>query len=115
MGPVRGPIFLFFLTSLVHAEPVQLRMAAIAPDGTSWARELKAWARGVESGTHGEVKVKWYLGGIAGEETAALDRVDRDQLDGVAGALMCEALAPTLRVMRVPGLIQNREAGAKVL
>ena len=53
--------------------------------------------------------MKWYLGGIAGDELAALERVKRGQLDGEAGAIFCQRLAPTLRVARVPGLFESRE------
>ena len=38
-----------------HAEPRVFRMAAIAPEGTSWARELKAMARDIETASHGEL------------------------------------------------------------
>ncbi|MCA1664398.1 MAG: hypothetical protein LC659_09050, partial [Myxococcales bacterium] len=69
------------------AETTVLRMAAIAPEGTSWARELKAFARGVEKATDGALRVKWYLGGVAGDEAEELARVERDQLDGGAGAM----------------------------
>lgn len=112
---LRLAALLLLLPRLVQADPVTLRMAAIAPDGTSWARELKAWARAIESGTGGAVRVKWYLGGIAGDEVVALERVKRGQLDGAAGALMCEQLSPTLRVLRVPGLLQGREEALYVL
>jgi TRAP-type transport system periplasmic protein len=55
------------------------------------------------------VQIKWYLGGIAGDEFTALDRVRRGQLDGEAGAMFCERLAPSMKVGRVVGLFQSRE------
>jgi len=94
---------------------VQLRMAAIAPDGTAWARELKALGRDVESGTAGAVRMKWYLGGIAGDELAALERVRKGQLDGMAGALFCERLAPSLWVARVVGLFHDPSESNTIL
>lgn len=96
-------------------EPIVLRMAAIAPEGTGWARELKATARELETATHGAVHMKWYLGGIAGDETAALERIRRGQLDGAAGALFCGSLSPTLTVMRVAGLVQSRDEASHLL
>ena len=94
---------------------VRLRMAAVAPDGTAWARELKASAREVALATHGEVELKWYLGAIAGDETEALERIRRGQLDGAAGASFCERLAPSLRVLRIPGLIRDRAEGRHII
>lgn len=102
-------------SSSLRAEVVTLRMAAIAPDGTAWARELKALGRDVETSTQGSVRMKWYLGGIAGDEAAALSRVRRGQLDGEAGALFCGSLSPTLAVTRVAGLVQSRDEALHLL
>ena len=99
---------LLLLGGIAHAEPVTLRMAAIAPDGTEWARALKAYAQEVEMQSHGELRMKWYLSAMAGDELEALDRVRRGQLDGEAGAIFCQRLAPTLRAARMPGLFASR-------
>ena len=40
---------LLLLGGVARAEPVTLRMAAIAPDGTEWARALKAYAQEIET------------------------------------------------------------------
>src|SRR4030095_14718138 len=56
-------------------EPVTLRMASVAPDGAAWAREFKAFAREVAASTQGQVQIKWYLGGIAGDELRQHERV----------------------------------------
>jgi TRAP-type transport system periplasmic protein len=96
-------------------EPTVVRMAAIAPEGTSWARELKAFARGVETATDGAVHVKWYLGGVAGDEQEEVARIRRDQLDGGAGAMFCDMLAPSLSVTRVAGLLRSRAEASRVV
>jgi TRAP-type transport system periplasmic protein len=90
-------------------------MAAIAPEGTAWARELHALSREVERETQGAVVMKWYLGGIAGDEVAALERLKKGQLDGLAGALLCPRLAPSLWVTRVVGLFRERREEMFVL
>ncbi|MGZ3404966.1 MAG: TRAP transporter substrate-binding protein DctP [Polyangia bacterium] len=96
-------------------EPTLLRMAAIAPEGTSWARELKAFARGVEAETGGALRIKWYLGGMAGDEAEEVSRIRRDQLDGGAGAMICDILAPSLAVTRVAGLLRTRAEASRVV
>ncbi len=97
------------------AAPIQLRMAAIAPDGTEWARELKAFSAGVQAATTDRVRIKWYLGGIAGDENASIERIRRGQLDGAAGAMFCDRLAPSLQVTRVAGLMQTREEASRAV
>ena len=107
-------VLLIALSSLLFAasaiaEPIRIRMGTVAPEGSSWAHEFHTLAREIETATHGEVQLKWYLGGIAGDEIASLERVRRGQLDGVAGAMFCDRLAPSMRVGRVIGLFQSRE------
>ncbi len=97
------------------AEPVAVRVASMAPDGTAWARELKAYARDVETATDGELRVKLYLGGIAGDEAAVPVRIKKGQLDGEMAAVTCERMAPSLRVLRVPGLIRRRDEATYVI
>jgi TRAP-type C4-dicarboxylate transport system substrate-binding protein len=98
------------------ADPTVLRFAAVAPEGTGWARELKAFARDVETATRGALRIKWYLGGIAGDDVQVGERVRREQLDGVgSGGMLCARLAPSMRVLAIPGLFQNRDESAYVM
>jgi TRAP-type C4-dicarboxylate transport system substrate-binding protein len=93
------PVFLTLVAATAHADPaLTLRMATIVPDGTSWARELKALSRAVEAETYDELHVKWYFGGVAGDDVSAAERVLRNQLDGIgSGGMLCERLSPTMR------------------
>jgi TRAP-type C4-dicarboxylate transport system substrate-binding protein len=92
---------------------VVLRMGTVVPDGTAWARELKAFAREVEDNAH--QKMKFYWGGIAGDEHAMLQRIKRGQLDGAAGAAVCADVAPSLKVTRIQGLFPNRDAAERLV
>jgi TRAP-type C4-dicarboxylate transport system substrate-binding protein len=93
-----------------------LRIASIAPDGTGYAREMRAFAREVESETAGALRVKLYFSAIAGDELEMGARMQRGQLDGAASAgMLCEQLAPSMRVMRMPGLFDNRDEAAQIL
>src|SRR5262249_279368 len=105
------------MSATALAEPRwTLRMATPAPEGTAWAREIKAFSREVEAGPHGEVRMKWYLGGIGGDELEIGERIRRDQLDGAgAGGMLCERLAPSMRVLRLLGVFQSRAEAAYVM
>jgi len=94
---------------------VTFRMATIAPDGTAWAREARAFARTWETSTEGAVHVKWYFGAIAGSETVALERLRRGQLDGIAGSLYCELLAPSLRALEIVGMVRSPQQATNML
>ena len=97
------------------ADPLRLRLATPAPEGSSYARELHSFSREVESSTNGHVDAKWYMGGIAGDELAQIDRMQRGQLDGAGLAIGCEKLAPSLRAIRVVGLVRSRDEASLVI
>jgi TRAP-type C4-dicarboxylate transport system substrate-binding protein len=104
------------VASLAHAEPTVLKLATVAPDGTTWAHEMKAFAQEVESASRGDLRVKWVWGGLAGDDVQVSGRIDRGQLDGTAsGGILCTQLAPTMRVMRIAGLFQTREEATYVV
>ncbi len=102
--------------ALLVASEVVIRMATVAPDGTAWARELKAFDREVQAVTHGQVRVKWYFGAIAGNEIEVKERIERGQLDGTAsGGMMCQKVAPSMRVTRVQGVFHTRDEASYAL
>ena len=79
-----------------------LRLATAAPDGTAWARQLKMTSDGIVAASKGALHVKWYFGGIAGDEMETIDRMAKGQLDGIAsGGPLCEKIAPTMRVLGI--------------
>jgi TRAP-type C4-dicarboxylate transport system substrate-binding protein len=84
-------------------------MATSAPDGTAWARELRAFARDVQAGTDGELVVKWYFGGVAGDEAEMMERNGKAQLDGMGAGMLCTRVAPAMRAFNIPGVVQGRD------
>jgi TRAP-type C4-dicarboxylate transport system substrate-binding protein len=99
------------------AEPPQatiIPMGTVAPEGTSWARELRAFQRYIDTESKGTLAVKIYLGGIAGDELQAADRVARGQLDAIGwGGMLCQRHSPTMRALHV--LARTREESAWAL
>jgi TRAP-type C4-dicarboxylate transport system substrate-binding protein len=90
-------------------------MATSAPEGTGWARMLRDFSGEVEAGSHEAVKMKWYFGGIAGDEIEGLARVQKGQIDGFgSGGMACERVIPAFKVTRLIALFQNREESTYV-
>jgi len=97
------------------AEPREIKLATITPEGTYWSRELRATTQAIESGTDGAVRIKLYMGAVAGDETEVVARIAKGQLDAVASAgVMCDMVSPTLRAISIPGLFATRGEGAAV-
>jgi TRAP-type C4-dicarboxylate transport system substrate-binding protein len=97
------------LASTALGEVHTLRMATPIPEGSAWWREMRAFAREVDRASDGQAQVRWYYGGIAGDELTALERIKRGQLDGAAGSIFCDRLAPTLKVARLAGIYRSRQ------
>jgi TRAP-type C4-dicarboxylate transport system substrate-binding protein len=103
-------VALALITSVAGAAPT-LRVGTLAPDGTAWAREVKAFVREVDP----VIKVKVYFGGIAGDEKTMVDRARRGQLDAIAGVTSCYDLSPSLRVSRLQGVFNNTDQAARFM
>ncbi|HEX6835306.1 MAG TPA: TRAP transporter substrate-binding protein DctP, partial [Polyangia bacterium] len=98
------------------ADPLVLRMASVAPDGSAWANLLRDWAREIEAISHGDIRVKWYFSGITGDELATFDGIQKGHLDGIAsGGMICERLAPSMKVQGLAGVFQSREEAGYVI
>lgn len=113
---MKSLLALALLAGVAHAEPKHvMRFSCVAPEGSLWGREMRAFAREVESATQGAVQVKTYLGGITGTEAELDDRFRRNQLDGAASAgMFCQKAAPSMRVLRVHGVFNDRDEAAHV-
>jgi TRAP-type transport system periplasmic protein len=62
----------------------KLRIATLAPKGSSWAKAFEKTARDVKEKTDGEVEIKIYDGGVMGDEGAMVRKMRHGQLDGAA-------------------------------
>lgn len=69
-----------------------LKIATLAPDGSAWMRELRAAAAEVKQGTAGRVEVKFYPGGVMGNDAVVLRKMRLGQLQG--GVLTASELSP---------------------
>ena len=106
----RLTIWLTLLLSAHASAKETMRVAIIPPDGTSYAREMRAWARDLEQVTEGAISVRFYMGGIAGNEDEVGRRIQRGQVDGTASAgMLCQEVMPSFRVLHVMGLFADRE------
>ncbi len=108
---------LILAVSPATAEPKhKLRIATVAPEGTSWANTFTKFSVDVAKETNGEVEVKFYFGGIAGSEQDVLELLAAGKLDGaVSGGPLCRRAAPSMRVLDVVGLFQKQEEAMYVL
>ena len=66
------------------AQAATIKIATVAPDGTAWMREMRAGADQVKKDTDGRVEIKYYPGGVMGDEPTVLRKIRIGQLQGGA-------------------------------
>lgn len=82
--PWIGALLLFFAVPGVHAQT--LKIATIAPEGSSWMNDMRSGAKVIEEHTQGRVKFKFYGGGVQGNDKQVQRKMRTGQLHGGAFA-----------------------------
>ncbi len=67
-----------------HAQAKVLKIATLSPEGSSWMKIMRTAASDVEQATKGRVKLKFYPGGVMGNDAAVLRKIRIKQLHGAA-------------------------------
>lgn len=98
---------LFFLSILfiitTNCKALTLKIAVLAPEGTSWAQHLKKMTKEIKKATKKKVKFKIYYGGAQGDEPDVLRKIRVGQLHG--GIFTGKTLGDIngdVRVMEIP-------------
>ncbi|HEY9183399.1 MAG TPA: TRAP transporter substrate-binding protein DctP [Gammaproteobacteria bacterium] len=93
MGKGRTPLIRFsatiaiaawFSISALAAYAVDIKIATVAPDGSRWMQHMRAGAEEVRMQTAGRVVIKFYPGGVMGNDAQVLRKVRIGQLQGGA-------------------------------
>ncbi len=92
------------------ADTLEVRMATLAPDGSSWMKILNKGSAEVNAKTENRVMIKYYAGGVQGDERDVVRKINLGQLDGAAltsvGLSMVEE---SIRVLELPRLFNSVE------
>jgi TRAP-type C4-dicarboxylate transport system substrate-binding protein len=95
---------------VVPAVAVDLKIATVAPDGSQWMQQMRAGAEQIRMRTGGRVSVKFYPGGVMGNDAQVLRKVRVGQLQG--GAFTGGGLGeryPALNIYGIPFLFHSLE------
>jgi TRAP-type transport system periplasmic protein len=88
----------------------QLKIATVAPEGSAWMREMRAAAKQAEAATEGRVTIKYFPGGVMGNDATVLKKIKLGQLQG--GALTGSELGGVYRnapLYSVPFLFRSMD------
>jgi TRAP-type transport system periplasmic protein len=84
------------------ASAAELKVASIAPDGSHWMRQMRAGAEEIKTRTDGRVVIKFYPGGIMGNDAQVLRKIRIGQLQG--GAFTAGGLAERYAALNLYGM-----------
>jgi len=104
------PTLVILLASAGAADAVQLKIATLAPDGSSWLNEVRTAADEIAQRTQGRVTLRFYPGGSMGDEEAVLKKIRIGQLHGSAmtsGTL--SIIYPDIQIYSMPLLFSSFE------
>jgi len=91
-----------------RAVAVTLKIATLAPDGTRWMQAMRDGADEVKRITKGRVKLRFYPGGVMGNDQSVLRKIRVGQLHG--GALTGGGLAsidPDTQIYSLPFMFRS--------
>lgn len=90
------------------ADTYVLKFATLAPQGSTWMKAFDAWSRELATKSQGRLMIKFYPGGISGDEPDMLRKIRFGQLQGAAlsGHGVGEIFPPA-RVLETPFLFRN--------
>ncbi|MEE4245332.1 MAG: TRAP transporter substrate-binding protein DctP [Kangiellaceae bacterium] len=100
---------LLIALSLFNLQAATLKVATLSPEGSSWMKKMRASAKQIEQKTEGRVKIKFYTGGVMGNDQAVLKKIRFRQLQG--GALTSGSLAsryPDSAIYTLPMVFRNQ-------
>lgn len=79
---IKFNVILFFLTVSFCSYALDLKIACLAPKGTTWAKTINDMGKEIKTATDGQVTFKIYYGGVAGDEPDVLRKIHVKQLHG---------------------------------
>lgn len=90
------------------AQALTLKVATLAPAGTTWLKEMQAGAQKVAERSEGRLEIKFYPGGVMGNDATVLRKIRIGQLHGgafTAGGLV--SIYPDAQIYGLPFLLRS--------
>ncbi|MBV6492024.1 MAG: Solute-binding protein [Turneriella sp.] len=100
-------LLMLAFTSTAFAE-VTLKYATLAPENTVWAKTIQKCVKEIEAKTQGQVKVRVFYGGIAGDEPSVMRKLKTGTIDiaSFTGQTI-GTVVPETRLFELPFFFDN--------
>ena len=105
--------FIFLFSGSLSAK--EIKIALLAPEGSTWMKLMHEWDKEVREKTQNKVGFKFYPGGVMGDEKDVLRKMRIGQLDaGAFTGLGGGTVLSEVRVLELPFLFDTHEQATKV-
>jgi len=109
-------VLLFFVINPLFAQRVNVKLASLVPENTSWGVVINRLAAEWDRITGGQVKLTVYHGGTAGTESQVLTLLRSNQINAAIFTSMgLNAIADEFMTLSYPFLVRNNEELNEVL
>ena len=111
-------LFLSACLIFTSIQAKKIKVGVLAPEGTTWAKNMKKMGKEIKKATDGEVSFKFYFGGSQGDEVDVLRKIRINQLQGgvFTGKTLGE-IQGDIRVVEIPFMFgdDNKKAWDSVV
>ncbi len=105
---VLSAIAALLLAGSASVSAAALKIATLAPEGSSWMREMRAAGDAIKAQTEGRVELKYFPGGVMGSGETVLRKIKLGQLNGGAFASSeLTSVVPNVQVYGLPFLFET--------
>ncbi len=106
----RGALLLGALLAAAPCWAQTLKIATVTPEGSEWMQDMRSAAAEIKERTDGQVTVKFYGGGVMGDDLRVLRKIRIGQLHGaVMTSSAMASVYPGMLQYGLPLLFRSRE------
>jgi TRAP-type C4-dicarboxylate transport system substrate-binding protein len=88
--------------------PIVLNMATLAPNGSTWMNNFEAANRELRRRTSNRLSVRWFAGGVQGDEAEVIRKIRAGRLDGAAvTAVGLGQIHRPILAFQIPGIFEG--------
>lgn len=105
----RAALAVMILSAAAPVRAAVIKFATLAPEGSTWMNVLTELSKDLEKRTDGQLRFKFYPGGVSGDEKDVVKKIRIGQLHaaGFTGVGLGE-VAPETRLLDAPWLFRSR-------
>lgn len=97
-------------STAASAQTTQIKIATLAPENSQWMTEFRAGTKEIRERTDGRVQLKFYSGGVQGNESKVLRKIQIGQLHGGTFAPTdFQKRYPDLNIYGLPFVFRNED------